>query len=111
SEKVQKAFVFAVYKVLNKLSSYVSQFPHFDSLATLYALYKQAIELAEISFEGEPLHGVQIMGVLESRTLDFDTVVVTSVNEGTFPAGKSGNSFIPLDVKREHGLPTYKEKD
>jgi inactivated superfamily I helicase len=50
------------------------------------------------------------MGVLESRVLDFD-VIVTSMNEGKFPAGKSQNSFIPYDVKRELGLPTFKEKD
>jgi inactivated superfamily I helicase len=50
------------------------------------------------------------MGVLESRVLDFDTVIVTSMNEGKFPAGKSQNSFIPYDVKRELGLPTFKEK-
>jgi ATP-dependent helicase/DNAse subunit B len=64
-----------------------------------------------VSFEGEPLNGLQIMGVLESRVLDFDTVIVTSMNEGKFPAGKSSNSFIPYDVKRELGLPTFKEKD
>ena len=67
--------------------------------------------MAEVSFEGEPLNGLQIMGVLESRVLDFDTVIVTSMNEGKFPAGKSQNSFIPYDVKRELGLPTFKEKD
>ena len=52
------------------------------------------IDVAEVSFEGEPLQGLQIMGVLESRVLDFDTVIITSVNEGKFPAGKSINSFI-----------------
>jgi ATP-dependent helicase/DNAse subunit B len=67
--------------------------------------------MAEVSFEGEPLSGLQIMGVLESRVLDFETVIITSMNEGKFPAGKSNNSFIPLDVKREYDLPTYKEKD
>ncbi len=67
--------------------------------------------MAEVSFEGEPLNGLQIMGVLESRVLDFETVIVTSMNEGKFPAGKSQNSFIPYDVKRELGLPTFKEKD
>ena len=51
------------------------------------------------------------MGVLESRVLDFETVIITSVNEGKFPAGKSTNSFIPYDVKLQYGLPTYKEKD
>ncbi len=51
------------------------------------------------------------MGMLESRVLDFDTVIISSVNEGILPSGKSNNSFIPFDVKIENNLPTYKEKD
>ncbi|MDR7209654.1 PD-(D/E)XK nuclease family protein [Flavobacterium piscis] len=110
-EKIAKAFVYAIFKVINKLINYYSQHKHIDNIQTLYAIYKQVIEVAEVSFEGEPLNGLQIMGVLESRVLDFDTVIVTSMNEGKFPAGKSQNSFIPYDVKRELGLPTFKEKD
>ena len=110
-EKITKAFVFAIFKVINKLINYYSKHQHIDKIETLYAIYKQVIDLAEVSFEGEPLNGLQIMGVLESRVLDFDTVIVTSMNEGKFPAGKSQNSFIPYDVKRELGLPTFKEKD
>ncbi|AWG24330.1 PD-(D/E)XK nuclease family protein [Flavobacterium kingsejongi] len=110
-EKITKAFVFSIYKVINKLINYYSQHQHIDKIETLYAIYKQIIDLAEVSFEGEPLNGLQIMGVLESRVLDFETVIVTSMNEGKFPAGKSQNSFIPYDVKKELGLPTFKEKD
>jgi hypothetical protein len=110
-EKITKAFVFAIFKVINKLINYYSEHAHIDKIETLHAIYKQVIDLAEVSFEGEPLNGLQIMGVLESRVLDFDTVIVTSMNEGKFPAGKSMNSFIPYDVKRELGLPTFKEKD
>ena len=110
-EKIVKTFVYAVFKIINKLINYYSQHTHIDNIQTLYAIYKQVIEVAEVSFEGEPLNGLQIMGVLESRVLDFDTVIVTSMNEGKFPAGKSQNSFIPYDVKRELGLPTFKEKD
>ncbi len=110
-EKITKAFVYAIFKVINKLINYYSKSAHIDKIETLYAIYKQVIDLAEVSFEGEPLNGLQIMGILESRVLDFDTVIVTSMNEGKFPAGKSQNSFIPYDVKRELGLPTFKEKD
>lgn len=109
-EKIAKAFVFATFKTINKLSTYFLRDATVN-LDTLQAIYKQVAELTEVSFEGEPLTGLQIMGVLESRVLDFDTVIVTSMNEGKFPAGKSQNSFIPYDVKRELGLPTYKEKD
>lgn len=104
-------FIYALYKVVNKLRSYCEHYNHVHSIEILFMLYKQVVDLAEVSFEGEPLEGLQIMGVLESRVLDFDTVIITSMNEGVFPAGKSQNSFIPLDVKRELGLPTYKEKD
>jgi len=110
-EKITKAFVFSIFKVINKLISYYSKYDHIDNIDTLHAIYKQVIDLAEVSFEGEPLNGLQIMGVLESRVLDFETVIITSLNEGKLPAGKSQNSFIPYDVKRELELPTFKEKD
>ena len=110
-EKIAKAFVYSIFKVINKLINYYSSHEHIDKIETLYAIYKQVIDLAEVSFEGEPLNGLQIMGVLESRVLDFETVIITSMNEGKLPAGKSQDSFIPYDVKRELGLPTFKEKD
>ena len=110
-EKIAKAFVFSIFKIVNKLINYYSKHQNIDQIDTLYAIYKQIIDLAEVSFEGEPLNGLQIMGVLESRVLDFENVIITSMNEGKFPAGKSMNSFIPYDVKKEYKLPTYKEKD
>ncbi len=110
-DKVAKTFLYSMYQLINKLINYCEKYPTMNTVETVYAIYKQIIDLAEVSFEGEPLKGLQIMGVLESRVLDFETVIITSVNEGKFPAGKSQNSFIPYDVKRELGLPTYKEKD
>jgi hypothetical protein len=110
-EKITKAFVYAIFKTINKLINYYSRQFQIDRIDTLYAIYKQVIDLSEVAFEGEPLNGLQVMGVLESRVLDFDTVIITSVNEGKFPTGKSINSFIPYDIKKELGLPTFKEKD
>lgn len=110
-DKIIKTFLHAIYKVINKLISFCQNREYVDSVPVLQSIYKQIIDLAEVSFEGEPLSGIQIMGVLESRVLDFETVIITSMNEGKFPAGKSSNSFIPFDVKLEIGLPTFKEKD
>ena len=110
-DKVVKTFLYSIYKVINKLITYCSKNDYIENSATLFSIYKQVIELAEVSFEGQPLSGLQIMGVLESRVLDFETVIITSLNEGKFPAGKTVNSFIPYDVKKELELPTYKEKD
>lgn len=110
-DKLVKSFLYSVFKVINKMISYCSKNDYVDSVEVLHSIYKQVIDVAEVSFEGEPLSGLQIMGVLESRVLDFETVIITSMNEGKFPAGKSVNSFIPYDVKKEIGLPTFKEKD
>ncbi len=110
-EKITNAFVYSIFKVINQMISYFSSHQNINNIDTLHAIYKQVIDVAEVSFEGEPLNGLQIMGVLESRVLDFETVIITSVNEGKFPSGKSINSFIPYDVKKEYGLPTIKEKD
>ncbi|MDN3678570.1 PD-(D/E)XK nuclease family protein [Flavobacterium paronense] len=110
-EKITNAFVYSIFKVINKMISYFLEHQSINDIRTLQAIYKQVIDVAEVSFEGEPLSGLQVMGVLESRVLDFETVIITSVNEGKFPAGKTSNSFIPYDVKLQYGLPTFKEKD
>lgn len=111
NEVLTLSFMYAQHKVLTRVLNYLTTHPIEVNWNTFYSLYKQIANLGEISFEGEPLNGLQIMGVLESRVLDFDTVIVTTLNEGTFPAGKGAQSFIPQDVKFEYNLPTYKEKD
>ncbi|MFC4741099.1 PD-(D/E)XK nuclease family protein [Flavobacterium ponti] len=108
---IAKAFLHSIHQVLNRISTFIEKYQSITSLSSLYAIYKQVVDLAEVSFEGKPLSGLQVMGVLESRVLDFENVIITSVNEGKFPSGKSTNSFIPYDIKRELGLPTFREKD
>lgn len=110
-EKISITFIHSVFKSLNKILTYQEKFRKINTIEELQATYKQLIDLAEVSFEGQPLTGLQVMGVLESRVLDFKNVIITSVNEGKFPSGKSSNSFIPFDIKKELGLPTFKEKD
>src|SRR5690606_6752894 len=80
-------------------------------IKTLYQLFKEIASLTSIDFKGEPYQGLQIMGLLETRSLDFERVILLSVNEGTLPAGKSNKSFITFDLKKEFNLPTHKEKD
>ncbi len=64
-----------------------------------------------IPFTGEPLAPLQIMGAIESRTLDFENVIIMSCNEGIFPKGKVVNSIIPMDLRRTFRLPTHLETD
>jgi hypothetical protein len=97
--------LFVQIKTLAKTYNYIT------NLKALKNLVKQLLSKETLDFQGDPLEGLQLMGMLESRNLDFETVLLTSVNEGILPSGKSNNSFIPFDLKIAHGLPTYKEKD
>ncbi len=104
-------YLYRFYTLLNQLQEMLLTFPYINDLRTLYSLFKELADVETVDFRGEPFEGIQIMGMLESRNLDFETVIITSVNEGILPSGKSNNSFIPFDVKKQYGLPTYKEKD
>ncbi len=104
-------YLFRFNEVFNTLVDLNSTYRHINSIKVLFGLYKQILSTETLDFQGEPLEGLQIMGMLESRVIDFDTVIISSVNEGVLPSGKSNSSFIPFDVKLENGLPVYKEKD
>ena len=62
-------------------------------------------------FNGQPVKGVQIMGMLETRLLNYDNIIITSMNEGILPSGNKNNSFIPFQIKKDNDLQTFKEKD
>ncbi len=103
--------LYRFYALFNQLKQHLTSTDVLTHLKSVKSFFKQLASSETLDFIGEPLSGLQIMGMLESRNLDFETVIITSVNEGILPAGKSNSSFIPFDVKREYGLPTYKEKD
>lgn len=109
SAELEYLHVFTKY--FNRLQSLIHSQTYLNSLLTLKSLYKQVIGAASVPFIGEPLQGLQIMGVLETRTLDFENIMILGVNEGVLPSGKSANSFIPNDLKRYYGMPLYGHKD
>ncbi|MDR3128863.1 MAG: PD-(D/E)XK nuclease family protein [Tannerellaceae bacterium] len=78
---------------------------------TYRRLLRRAIDTVKIPFSGEPLAGLQIMGVLETRTLNFDRLVILSMNEGVFPPRRNDNTFIPYNLRRGFGLPTGEQRD
>ncbi len=104
-------YLYRFNTLFNELEQLTTQYSHVKDLRTLFNTNKELLSSETLDFHGEPLKGLQIMGMLESRVLDFDTVIIASVNEGILPSGKNNNSFIPFDVKLEYKLPTYKEKD
>lgn len=105
-------YLFRFYKLFNQLTELSSNYKQYlKSVKILEGLFNELLASETLDFKGEPLNGLQIMGMLESRVLDFETVIISSVNEGILPSGKTNNSFIPFDLKLQNELPTYKEKD
>ncbi len=104
-------FLYQYHLIIENLTDLTNTYPHIDSISSLHHFYNEISSNKSLDFQGKPFKGLQLMGMLESRVLDFETVILTSVNEGTLPAGKSNNSFIPYDLKKSFNLPTYKEKD
>jgi len=80
-------------------------------METLEILINQHINSESIDFQGEPLRGLQIMGLLETRLLNFENVIMLSVNEGKLPLGNSQNTYIPFDIRRFFDLHTFLEND
>jgi len=103
--------LYKFFTLFNQLKDLCSSFAYINNLKSLEHLFSQLLSSETLDFQGNPIEGIQIMGMLESRLLDFETIIITSVNEGVLPSGKSNNSFIPFDLKIKNGLPTYKEKD
>lgn len=108
---IDQEYLHVFTKYFNRLQSLVNTHTYLNSLLTLKSLFKQIIGAATVPFIGEPLKGLQIMGVLETRTLDFENIILLSINEGVLPSGKSVNSFIPNDLKRYFEMPLYGDKD
>ena len=78
---------------------------------TFCRLLRKHFATLKIPFKGEPLKGIQIMGMLETRALDFDNVIILSMNEGVFPKGSQKQSFIPYNLRKGFGLTTSERND
>lgn len=110
-KSLNQEYLFRYYTIFVQLSNLNKNFGFIEDVETLYQVFQQLLKTEKLSFQGEPLEGLQIMGLLESRGLDFKNIIITSVNEGFLPASGSNNSFIPLDMKIEKKIPTFFEKD
>ena len=101
---LEKEFAYGYYKAISHIRDL--QIPYLDKLETYFHFLRQITARLNVPFRGEPLHGLQVMGPLETRALDFENVIILSVNEGTFPAKNQIDSYIPYSLRRGFGLPT-----
>ena len=114
SQAVRQAYSLAVEKLMVLLSQIkdVAAGLHQDfSFSLLRNLYSQLSAGQKLNFVGAPLEGLQILGVLETRAIDFDNVLVAGVNEGVLPGQSEQPSWIPYEVKKAFGLPTQDEQE
>ena len=101
----------ALQCVLQQLHKTVMIYEDVIDIANLRFLFETESRKETLSFKGDAQEGLQLMGVLETRTLDFENIIFLSINEGVLPSGKTISSLIPFDVKRHFKLPSYQYKD
>ncbi|MGB9696336.1 MAG: PD-(D/E)XK nuclease family protein [Ignavibacteria bacterium] len=96
---------------LQELNSIVQKYQLTLDINTYWLLFDQILKNVRIPFVGEPIKGVQIMGFLETRCLDFKNVFIVPTNENIFPKTRFDNSFIPYRLRKVFNLPTFEEAD
>ena len=110
--ELQQSYLYQCYKQLTRLDElFQKQEGVTIGLEFYVRLFKQVFREVKLPFEGEPLEGLQVMGVLESRNLDFKRVIVCNMNEGSFPPASSMNSMVPFNLRRAFGLPVQEQND
>ena len=102
--------LFRAYTLVNRLDDLVGSGDLAVDDHTLQRLVTQLIRQTTIPFHGEPAEGIQVMGVLETRNLDFDHVLLLSCNEGNLPRGVNDSSFIPHSIRHAYELTTIENK-
>ncbi len=110
--KFDKEYLYQTLLIVNRVEALLTR--HTDitmAVKTLYHILLQLMEGTSVPFDGEPLQGLQIMGMLESRSMDFHTLIVPDVNDETLPGKTLQNTYIPYDLRLYFGLPTTERQD
>ena len=97
--------------LFNSLKNRFNEFKIMNSLADIKTIFDSLVQQESFNFRGDTTGGVQIMGLLETRLLDFENVIITNVNEGILPVGKTPFSWIPFDVRKKFKMNTFIEQD
>ncbi|MCX6239558.1 MAG: PD-(D/E)XK nuclease family protein [Bacteroidia bacterium] len=118
TQAIFREYLYQSWLAVNKLKDIlindgisVFESDNFVSKEAFFRFLLQYLSGLSIPFEGEPLEGLQIMGILETRTLDFKNLIILSMNDGIMPKISSSGSFIPYNLRRVFGLPTIEEQN
>ncbi len=108
---IEQELIYKVYSSVLRIKDVVISKQTVVGVKILIKLILQIVKNIRIPFEGEPLRGLQVMGILETRALDFDSVILLSLNEGILPKSSSSPSFIPYNLRKGFELPTVEHLD
>ncbi len=108
---IEREFIYSIYKTVTRLEDILKKHDKEIETSTWFGLLKKLLEFQTVPFEGEPLAGLQVMGILETRALDFENLIILNLNEGVFPRTAPPNSFIPYSLRIGFGLPTIEYQD
>ena len=111
SLNIRNEFIYRVVLSLNRLETIVLSGDVTFSTETYMRILDKLLRMQSVPFSGEPLSGIQIMGILETRTLDFKNLFILSVNEGVLPTISTGSSFIPFSLREAFGLPSINHQE
>ena len=103
--------LYAINKIFMQIKISSKKYDYLKNINSLKVIFKELCEISSTPFNGEPIKGLQIMGMLETRLLNYKNIIITSMNEGIIPVGNNNNSFIPYEIKKANDLQTFKEKD
>ena len=107
---MEREFIVQYHKTITRLQDRLHGAKNM-SLETCFRLLRKLAHSISVAFSGEPLSGLQVMGVLETRAIDFENLIILSMNEGVFPLKDPVNSFIPFTLRKGFGLPIYEHQD
>ncbi|MCU0396443.1 MAG: hypothetical protein MUF29_11090, partial [Chitinophagaceae bacterium] len=110
-DAIAQGLCVAAWKTLQQLEPLFASLRPAPDLAFMGSLLMKQMGSLTVPFEGEPLQGVQLMGLLESRGLDFDHLIILGASEGSLPRIKPPDSFLPDNVRRAFGLPIPEHQD
>jgi len=111
-EGIARETLYQMHELCRHFADMISRWhTHLPKGPLVEQLFVEALHSSSLNLQGEPLQGIQVMGVLESRNLDFKNIFFLSFNEGVIPAGQSGEGFIPFEVKQKYALDTVYDRD
>lgn len=109
--EVELSFISRFYEHIASLKEMLGDREDQLSIDFLIKLFRKLSRSLKIPFTGEPLHGLQIMGILETRNLDFENVFILNMNEDAWPAPPKRGSFIPYNIRKAFDLPVQDHHD